>query len=445
MINKLLLLLLSFGLSFSICAQNMSYDNKSAFMTSIDVSASSLESFESYANGQIIDSLFNGFITFGGASPKIFIGGWQQNCVYQTVSSKAIANYPYFQGTPIIMDFKEPVFAIGSGVYDDHDGTPLTNTIYFEAITTLGDTITVNETCQSYGDVGFLGATSTDGITRVIWSIDINNGNFELDSLIMVKKVDSYSDRGDFLQRCNGCYVDNESFSQFTNNQQINSLLSGKVFFTGTSPKIFIGGWQSNCLTNSFSGQSLVPQPSFQGAPLVMNLSGRIHGVGANVYDDHDGTPLVNKITLKGVTIGGDTIQISETCQQIGEAGFLGVYSDTVLEKVIWEIDNNDGNLEIDSLTICWKRGDITKVEKNLNNEPSLLVFPNPTNHIVKITADRMISEINIIDIRGVVIESNVVGADQSKIDFSNYTKGVYFVKVAFKDESYKVEKVIKE
>ena len=165
----------------------------------------------------------------------------------------------------------------------------------------------------------------------------------------------TFNNRNVFISACDSCVIENESFSSFLGGQEVESLFAGIVTFNIPYPTIFAGGWQYHCSSNEFSGRGLIPEERFEGRPLVMDFCPPVFGVGASVYDDHDGSPMTNELMLSLVTTQGDTFSINETCPSYGEVGFLGGISSDFIIQAIWSIDNLDGNLEIDNLTICTK------------------------------------------------------------------------------------------
>ncbi len=72
-------------------------------------------------------------------------------------------------------------------------------------------------------------------------------------------------------------------------------------------------------------------------------------------------------------------------------------------------------------------------------NEKTRL-FPNPTNGIVKIDSDN-IRKIIVINTSGTIIQEQI---DKSFIDLSDYSKGIYYIKI-ITDKGIKTEKVVLE
>jgi hypothetical protein len=71
-------------------------------------------------------------------------------------------------------------------------------------------------------------------------------------------------------------------------------------------------------------------------------------------------------------------------------------------------------------------------------------VFPNPTNSTININGNSSIKTIELYDIQGRVLVTKEVNANQTNLDISGYTNGVYFVKITT-DNGVKMEKVIKQ
>jgi photosystem II stability/assembly factor-like uncharacterized protein len=79
-------------------------------------------------------------------------------------------------------------------------------------------------------------------------------------------------------------------------------------------------------------------------------------------------------------------------------------------------------------------------------NENSITLFPNPTHGEVYITINenKNVANIKVIDLNGKVIDAqNNPTQNKIKIDLSNKTKGVYFVKLQFTDNTSVSKKLI--
>jgi len=73
----------------------------------------------------------------------------------------------------------------------------------------------------------------------------------------------------------------------------------------------------------------------------------------------------------------------------------------------------------------------------------SYSVYPNPTNKFVFIKSETNTSEIQVFDIQGKLLFQNNTDNLETKIDFSNYENGLYFVKIKSLNqfETYKIIK----
>lgn len=82
-----------------------------------------------------------------------------------------------------------------------------------------------------------------------------------------------------------------------------------------------------------------------------------------------------------------------------------------------------------------------------LNNESfqfnGLKVYPNPTNNLIYINNSENISRINILNLSGQVLSNKIYDSKSITLDVSEYSSGVYFVKITSNNES-KTVKVIK-
>ncbi|TDP59164.1 DUF7619 domain-containing protein [Flavobacterium dankookense] len=84
----------------------------------------------------------------------------------------------------------------------------------------------------------------------------------------------------------------------------------------------------------------------------------------------------------------------------------------------------------------------------NLNNDnfekTSILIYPNPTKSIVSITSDFSIKSIQLYDVQGRILQTNIVEENSASLDITSKAKGIYFLKV-ITDKGIKVEKLVKE
>ncbi len=186
--------ILVLGIVLSVSAQNTTYVSRYLFNSSSSCGLL-YDDLDSYTNGEALDELFDGLITFPNSVPIVFRGSWDIFSTGGDFSGGALLGTPTFGGKSIVMNFSQPVFGLGANVFDDFDGTQLINQISLKVTTSLGAVITIHETSNSPGDCGFLGATSTDGIVSAEFLINDTLANLELDLLaVLIGQIDTDSD-----------------------------------------------------------------------------------------------------------------------------------------------------------------------------------------------------------------------------------------------------------
>lgn len=74
----------------------------------------------------------------------------------------------------------------------------------------------------------------------------------------------------------------------------------------------------------------------------------------------------------------------------------------------------------------------------------SVVIAPNPTKNNVNINCNSNIQSIQLFDVQGRVLMTQLENDSQSTVDVSNYTNGIYFVKVTTENGTT-IEKIIKE
>lgn len=86
---------------------------------------------------------------------------------------------------------------------------------------------------------------------------------------------------------------------------------------------------------------------------------------------------------------------------------------------------------------------------KELSNPPftsdsSIVVYPNPTSSMLNIKCNNTIKSIQLYDVHGRLLQTQILDSQNTAIDVSQKEAGVYFVKVT-SENGVKVERIIKE
>ncbi len=71
----------------------------------------------------------------------------------------------------------------------------------------------------------------------------------------------------------------------------------------------------------------------------------------------------------------------------------------------------------------------IVSAEKLVNNE-TVKVYPNPTNNILNVTSSIKQFNVQLTDVTGKVVYAETVNSNNTSIDVSKYSKGIYFLQV---------------
>ena len=74
----------------------------------------------------------------------------------------------------------------------------------------------------------------------------------------------------------------------------------------------------------------------------------------------------------------------------------------------------------------------------------SIMVSPNPTSSKININSNNTIQSVQVYDIQGRLLETQLVNDSKTTINLSEKTMGIYFLKIT-SDNGSKVEKIIKE
>lgn len=76
--------------------------------------------------------------------------------------------------------------------------------------------------------------------------------------------------------------------------------------------------------------------------------------------------------------------------------------------------------------------------------DASIVVYPNPTNSILNIDSNNTIKTVQLYDISGRLLQTNLSDSYKVSIDMTQRSNGIYFLKIA-SDKGQKVEKIVKE
>jgi uncharacterized repeat protein (TIGR01451 family) len=74
----------------------------------------------------------------------------------------------------------------------------------------------------------------------------------------------------------------------------------------------------------------------------------------------------------------------------------------------------------------------------------SVTIYPNPTNAIININSKFNIKTVQLFDVQGRLLETDLANSNETTFDISNKQNGVYFLKITSENGS-KIEKVVKE
>lgn len=92
---------------------------------------------------------------------------------------------------------------------------------------------------------------------------------------------------------------------------------------------------------------------------------------------------------------------------------------------------------------------DAETVFQALNNpdfetDNSIKIYPNPSNAVVNVKSNFNIKSIQLYDVQGRILQTNIIEDNTTSLDITSKAKGIYFLKV-ITDRGIKVEKLLKE
>ena len=156
-----------------------------------------------------------------------------------------------------------------------------------------------------------------------------------------------------------------------------------------------------------------------------------------------------------GITAFGQfTRNLSNSSQKLVLVDRFGNVIDYVeyLDKSPWpDADGNGNYLQLinttldNSLASSWvAANNETLLNTSFIDNEDVSIYPNPTSDVVTIQSKNQISKINVFDVLGSLILSANSNSNSFSIDFSSYSKGIYFVTIL--DEfGLRTKKIVKQ
>ncbi|MEO8086689.1 MAG: T9SS type A sorting domain-containing protein [Bacteroidota bacterium] len=83
-----------------------------------------------------------------------------------------------------------------------------------------------------------------------------------------------------------------------------------------------------------------------------------------------------------------------------------------------------------DSTTVPWFLNQTTTAISNIQKQNQITIFPNPSNHNIKISSGETLDHISICNLQGENILNLTSDKKETSIDVSRLPKGIYFIKV---------------
>lgn len=93
--------------------------------------------------------------------------------------------------------------------------------------------------------------------------------------------------------------------------------------------------------------------------------------------------------------------------------------------------------------TLIDSRDYIASIENKINNELNIKIYPNPVTRTLSVESSKHINSIEVLDISGKSLLRKDINSKETKIDFSVFNSGVYFIRV-YSQEGVKAYKIVK-
>ena len=125
-----------------------------------------------------------------------------------------------------------------------------------------------------------------------------------LTSTFAQASVITYTDRTLFEAAVGAVVV--EDFESFSNGESVPSLFDGfGTFDTLDLPTVFYGTWLEE---GGVEGGALIPEPRFESNSIKIDFNSPVFGIGGDLFDDRDGNPFVNILSLSVITVSNNLL-----------------------------------------------------------------------------------------------------------------------------------------
>lgn len=149
-----------------------------------------------------------------------------------------------------------------------------------------------------------------------------------------------------------------------------------------------------------------------------INYCGRYH---KRYYEEIDPMPIA---LIEGIGYSNGILGYYEQ--------YIGMGENTTNLECYMELNNRD----------CEVCGYIMNAD---NSDIRILVYPNPTNHILKVESNKPISRIRLYDSQGKLLRSqDFVNSSYSSINMGDYISGVYHLQIQFSTGEFYNTSIIK-
>lgn len=119
-------------------------------------------------------------------------------------------------------------------------------------------------------------------------------------------------------------------------------------------------------------------------------------------------------------------------------------------------LKTNDGNVRTATFTprnstyirkiyITQETTNTSSIDEIAKESKPISIYPNPTNNSINIVSSKEMKQIQLISITGKILRSISPNETNTKIDLSNMSSGIYFVKIMLNDNSIITQKVTKQ
>lgn len=258
----------------------------------------------------------------------------------------------------------------------------------------------------------------------------ISKADYLVSTSVMAEIIEiSYSDQSDFTPNLNNNEWDAESLTSYNSTDL---LLFNKNWVDGVTKAYIVpktpGTYAVSPMTTTLNSGIRITGGTYNA------ISGKLYLIGYNGI-------LQPSVWVSENFSSDDIFSGTNTQTPLSSVGFEQTEGIAFLDEDEYYVSSESVSspISINAKLISFSTSDVALSvdDYSLNNE--LVIYPNPTQDYINVASEH-INSLSLFDTKSTLL----LDTTESKLDISILKKGVYFLKIDFKDKPSKIKKIIK-